>query len=122
MDNKNIFASNLNYYMEQEGISRKELSEALGVSYFTLTDWANGKKFPRMDKVEALANYFGILKSDLIEKKTMESDPSALAAKHVDVITDEGFVRLHTYYKLLPEKQKRMMENLLRDMVEDDDA
>jgi hypothetical protein len=32
----------------------------------------NGKKYPRMDKVEMLADYFGILKSDLIEEKTEE--------------------------------------------------
>jgi repressor LexA len=72
MDNKNIFASNLKRYMEMNGKSRRDVSEALGVSYYTLTDWVNGKKYPRMDKVEKLAEYFGILKSDLIEEKTVE--------------------------------------------------
>ena len=72
MDNKNIFASNLNRYMEINGKSRRDVSEALGVSYYTLTDWVKGKKYPRMDKVEKLSEYFGILKSDLIEEKTEE--------------------------------------------------
>lgn len=72
MDNKNIFASNLQRYMEINGKSRRDVSEAIGVSYYTFTDWVKGKKFPRMDKVEKLANYFGILKSDLIEEKTEE--------------------------------------------------
>ena len=72
MDNKNIFAENLNYYMKERGKSRREVSEALGVSYYTFTDWVKGKKYPRMDKVEMLATYFGVLKSDLIEKKTEE--------------------------------------------------
>lgn len=72
MDNKNIFAANLKRYMEINKKSRKEVSDALGVSYYTFTDWVNGKKYPRMDKVEKLANYFGILKSDLIEEKTEE--------------------------------------------------
>lgn len=72
MDNKNVFAENLNYYMREYGKSRRDVCEALGVSYYTFTDWVKGKKYPRMDKVEKLANYFGILKSDLIEKRTDE--------------------------------------------------
>ncbi len=69
MDNKSIFAENLKKYMEQNNKSRRDISEALGISYYTVSDWVNGKKYPRMDKVEMLASYFGILKSDLIEEK-----------------------------------------------------
>lgn len=58
--------------MNEKGKSRKEVSEAIGVSYYTYTDWVKGKKYPRMNMVEKLANYFGILKSDLIEAKTAE--------------------------------------------------
>ena len=75
MDNKNIFASNLKRYMEVKGKSRNDISEALGISYFTVSDWVNGKKYPRMDKVEMLANYFDVQKSDLIEKKEKSSTP-----------------------------------------------
>ena len=75
MDNKNVFASNLKRYMEVKGKSRNDISEALGISYFTVSDWVNGKKYPRMDKVEMLANYFGIQKSDLIEKKEEKISP-----------------------------------------------
>ena len=69
MDNHDIFAENLNYYMDKYEKTRKEVSEAIGVSYFTFTAWATGKKYPRMDSVEKIAKYFGVLKSDLIEKK-----------------------------------------------------
>lgn len=76
MDNKNVFASNLKRYMEVRGKSRNDISEALGISYFTVSDWVNGKKYPRMDKVEMLAKYFGIQKSDLIEIKGEKISPS----------------------------------------------
>lgn len=75
MDNKNVFASNLKRYMEVKGKTRNDISEALGISYFTVSDWVNGKKYPRMDKVEMLANYFGIQKSDLIEIKIENNSP-----------------------------------------------
>jgi len=66
---KKIFAANLNRYMYKSGKSRSEVSAALGVSYYTFSDWCLGRKYPRMDKVEKLAAYFGCLKSDLIEEK-----------------------------------------------------
>jgi transcriptional regulator with XRE-family HTH domain len=70
MDNKNQFAKNLQYYMDANNKSRSEVADAIGVSYYTYTSWVTGRKYPRMDKVEKLARYFGIKKSDLIEKKT----------------------------------------------------
>ncbi len=72
MNNKNIFALNLKHHMKEHQKTRKQVCEDLGFSYYTFSDWVNGKKYPRMDKVEMLANYFGILKSDLIEEKTEE--------------------------------------------------
>lgn len=72
MTDKEIFAKNLNYYMKANGKTRNDLCQALGFNYYTLTDWVNGKKMPRMDKVTKLAEYFGIRKSDLIEEKLTE--------------------------------------------------
>lgn len=86
MNNKNVFASNLQYYMHLNKVSRKEVSEAIGVSYFTLSDWVNGKKYPRMGKVELLADYFGILKSDLIEDKSRQPAPGELSARQREFI------------------------------------
>lgn len=99
MDNKDIFAKNLKRYMSLNGKSRKDVSEALGISYYTITDWVKGKKYPRMDKVEMLASYFGILKSDLIEDKTeehrkMQQKNSILADLTVRMRTDDDFADL----------------------------
>jgi transcriptional regulator with XRE-family HTH domain len=76
MEHKEVFSQNLKKYMALNGKSRKEVCEALGYSYFTFSDWVNGKKMPRMDKVEQLASYFGIKKSDLIEE-TKKAAPEA---------------------------------------------
>ena len=72
MDNKNIFASNLQIYMKRNDKSRTDIAEALGVSYYTVTDWVKGKKYPRMDKVEMLAKYFGIRHLILLRKKRLK--------------------------------------------------
>lgn len=94
MDNKAIFASNLQKYMDLNGKTRRDVCDALGFSYYTFTDWVKGKKYPRMDKVEMLADYFGILKSDLIEEKMTEEkekDNEILADIIVRMRTDDDF-------------------------------
>ena len=116
MTNKNIFATNLKRYMALRDVSRKDLSEALGISYYTVTDWVKGKKYPRMDKVEMLANYFGILKSDLIEEKTdehrtMQQKNSTLTDLTIRMRTDENFFSLvEGLNELNPEQLESVMQ------------
>ena len=108
MDNKNVFASNLKRYMEVKGKSRNDISEALGISYFTVSDWVNGKKYPRMDKVEMLANYFGIQKSDLIEIKEEKNSPS----EKTDL--SEGEKMLLNLFRQVPEDQQQLVLGMIR--------
>ena len=58
--------------MELSNKNQKEMAAIVGVSAPTFNEWLKGKKFPRIDKIEKLAQYFGILKSDLIEEKITE--------------------------------------------------
>ena len=106
MDIKDIFSRNLKYQMELHNKSRQDVSEALGISYFTITSWVNGTKYPRMDKVEKLAAYFGILKSDLIEEKTeehreMQKKNDTLSDIVIRMQTDDVFLSaVESLYKL----------------------
>lgn len=67
--NKEIFSNNLKFFMQQRNKTRKEICDDLNIKYTTFADWYNGNKYPRIDKIELLAKYFGIQKSDLIEEK-----------------------------------------------------
>ena len=114
MDNKNIFAANLKKYMQEHQKSRREVCESLGVSYYTFTDWVNGKKYPRMDKVEMLANYFGILKSDLIEDKTQKEKPPG------DEELSEGKRALIDFAKSVPDDKVDLILRVMKSIVEAD--
>jgi len=94
---KEVFAANLRRYMEQRGKTQKELAEIAGVSAPTMHDWLKAKKYPRIDKIEMLANYFGILKSDLIEEKSeehkkMQEENNTLADIVVRLRMDSDFM------------------------------
>lgn len=69
LGNKEIFSKNLKYYMELNNKDRNDVCNDLGFPYTTFAEWYNGNIYPRIDKIEMLANYFRIKKSDLIEDK-----------------------------------------------------
>ena len=69
LGNKEIFAKNLKYYMELNQKDRNDICKDLNFPYTTFAEWDNGKIYPRIDKIEMIANYFNIKKSDLIENK-----------------------------------------------------
>ena len=69
LGNKYIMAKNIKYYMEQNRVTAKDICSTLKIPMPTFSDWVNAKTYPRIDKIEMLANYFGILKSDLVEDK-----------------------------------------------------
>ena len=75
--NKEVFANNLAYYMNKKGVDRNTLCSDLGLKYTTVRDWLKGITYPRIGKIELLANYFGVQKSDLIENKETLSGSNA---------------------------------------------
>lgn len=68
LGNKETMAKNIRYYMELYHKSRQDMCDALGVKYTTFTDWVNGNAYPRIDKIEMMANFFNVSKSDLVEE------------------------------------------------------
>lgn len=69
LGNKEIFSKNLQYYMRINNKDRNEVARDLNIPYSTLADWYNGNKYPRIDKIQLLADYFNIKKSDLVESR-----------------------------------------------------
>lgn len=79
--NRKIFAVNLKRFMDEKGVTPKELSQALRFPYTTVLSWLKGDNYPRIDKIEKLADYFDVYKSDLIEDKRGQDlvDPETAA-------------------------------------------
>ena len=84
LGNKEIFSRNLRKYMELSGVTQRELARLAGVSTGTFNDWVKGRIYPRMDKIQFLADYFGISKSDLIED--VNSTDNALSIEDQEIL------------------------------------
>ena len=108
LGNKEIFAKNLAYYLERSGRDQKEVAEVVGVAPSTFNEWMKAKKYPRIDKIEILANYFGILKSDLIEKVSEDGySPS-------EPQLTEGEKMLLDLFNRVPEDQQQLVLQMIR--------
>lgn len=67
--NKEVFSENLRRYIELSGKTRKDIISDLGFKESSFNTWCRGEYYPRIDKIEMLADYFHCTKSDLIEKQ-----------------------------------------------------
>nr|DAU91436.1 MAG TPA: Repressor protein CI [Caudoviricetes sp.] len=75
LGNKEIMAENLKRYMKMYGLDRNDIAEIAGVSYFTVRDWLVARTYPRIDKIEILANHWNISKADLVEPESERPKP-----------------------------------------------
>lgn len=76
-DYRRIFARNLSRYMELCNKKQADIINDLGINKSAVSTWINGTRMPRMDKVQALADYFGINKSDLLEDKGAQEEDNS---------------------------------------------
>ena len=75
MTPKEIFAFNLNRLMKKYGKQQSDIVSYMNTTASTVSDWCNAKKYPRVDKMQKLADYFGVLKSELTEEHKPEIFP-----------------------------------------------
>lgn len=115
--NKETFARNLLYYLERSKKSQKEVAEYIGVTPASLNEWTKAKKYPRIDKIELLARYFGILKSDLIEEKGNNRTSPTLDLQHFasnELKLTEEEEALVELFRRIPENKQEVVLEMIR--------
>ena len=116
--NKEILSKNLKKYMSKSGKERSVVAEDLGLPYSTLTDWINGKKYPRINNLERLADYFEVSKTDLIEDfDTIKKDNDRLVSIIVKLRTNPELVdvveKLSSLNKTKLEKLSQFLDTII---------
>lgn len=100
LGNKEIFSTNLLYYLEQKDVMQKDLAKYLKVSQSTITDWIKKRTYPRMDKLQLTAQFFGIEMTDLVEPRNKVSATTNKA------VTDKEQLILDLFHKIPDEKKE----------------
>ena len=120
--NKEIMAANIKLYMEKNQVNATEICKALGIKHNTFSDWVNAKTYPRIDKIELLAKYFGINKANLVESHPLSFDsPEAYEAAWWEKTGSSHPIELSKLeyglvleYRAADDVDKRSIERILR--------
>ncbi len=91
---KNIFGKNLSRILKEQDKTQADLYKYMKVSFATASNWCNGIKIPRLDKIQSICNWLNIEKSDLLEQHIKKE------------IDDSQKDRLFTYWKALNSLQQ----------------
>ncbi len=108
-EQKRIFSRNLNRYLELSKKTQKEVADAIGVSPQTFNTWCQGIALPRMGKVQLLADYFGIGKTDLIDDKP--DRPADLYYLNDDARDMAQFLFENPEYKVLFDASRKVKKD-----------
>ena len=81
---RDLFVKNLRYFMEKNEISQADICRELKVSSATVSDWCNGRKYPRPDAMGRLADLLGVRLSMLTTEEGPQNyeDLQRLEALH----------------------------------------
>ena len=102
---KMIFTEKLNYYLSYRDKTQADLARAMGVTTSTVSDWCNGKKMPRSDRLQAIARWLGIELSDLL------TEGEAVQTFEQRMLYDEGVLLRH--FDELSESDKQFVRDLV---------
>ncbi len=122
LGNRQIFSENFAYYLEQSGDRKIDVAKKIHVSASTITDWVQGRTYPQMDKIEALAKHWGISMSDLVEKRSLDNasflkkETQALAEEFAN---DPESYELYQEIKKLFPRQKEIVLTLIKSLGEE---
>ena len=120
LGNKEIMARNIKFYMNLRGKTATDICNALGFKNSTFSNWVNGKIYPRIDKIEMLANYFGVSKADLVEEHNHFSDTKALQRAYMKRREAENANRielaleLYSNYEQAPQGVRETIDMILK--------
>lgn len=70
---REVFGRKLRMLLAEKGYKQADLCERFGVSSATASDWCNGRKMPRADKLKAITSWLGVELSDLMQESDVKN-------------------------------------------------
>lgn len=120
LGNKQIMADNIKRLLSAKGLNPRQLAIALDFKYTTVNDWVNAKTYPRIDKIEMLANFFNVSKSDLVESKNKEMATTSPVQAIYDQLTPPRQAKALTYLEkqLLEQNEEETKINEVSEVIQ----
>ena len=113
MDKKlnEIFSENLERLLYERKKSQADMARHMHDSSATASEWVNGKKMPRADKLITLANWLHVELSDLLEDKS-ETGITVKLTNYEEQLLQR--------FRALPERDRRALEVMINTIYAED--
>ena len=98
--------------LDEKGLKNADVVRATGISNMTLSDWKRGKSVPKSDKMQKIADYFGVSVEYLTkgEESKFYKDRAIL---EVQITDDEALMNRLKKYMELPQEKKDLILNMI---------
>lgn len=75
---KALFSKNIERMINESGKDQREVALAMGFEPTTFNTWVKGKILPRLSKLQAIADYFGVTCEDLLSEDLPKNTGTAV--------------------------------------------
>lgn len=110
--------------LEEKGVSAYKVGKATGIAGSTFTDWKTGRSAPKQDKLQKIADYFGVTLDYLMtgeEQNSPYSDDMADLFVEISRSNDVNRIkRLLSYYMDLNEREKDSVDSIVESLSNKD--
>ena len=121
LGNKTIFAENFKYYLQKNNEKQVDISKLLNVTQATVNDWIKMRTYPRMDKIQMLAEHWGIDMTALVEKQTIREFIDKEKRNLVnEMLNDNDSIKLFTKIKKLSPRNREIVESLISSLTREE--
>lgn len=103
---RKILSENLDQLMKENNVTQIELSEAIGVSQSTISNWLKEVKYPRISKIQELANYFNVPKSRITEDKNEIKQDTIAAHFDKEGLTEDEIEEVNKFIEWVKNRDK----------------
>lgn len=117
LGNKEVMAKNIRRHLNKLGLNVKDFATEMNFKYSTVLDWVNAKTYPRIDKIELMANYFKVEKADLIEE--YDSRKNTISSK---INFDPRQAILLSNYNKLNDNRKNKLVQVSEKLLTEEDG
>ena len=90
MNPKQIVAYNLQRLLDKKGVTQTQMANYLDYPEMTVSNWMQAKTYPRVDKMQEMADYFGVRRSDIEEIKSTENIMTASSYTYLPTTISAG--------------------------------
>lgn len=106
--------------LQKHNVKAYQVAKATGITNSTFTDWKNGRSSPKIDKLQKIADYFGVSVDYLMGNEPTEPEQTEVTDNDIkfafwgggaDEVTDEMLEDVRNYAQFLMERERKKNES-----------